>query len=135
MNTLWMWVTGMIVRSSTFRPHMGRVISDLFRQLHAVLHGTEALVYTNYPKETAVFTCLAIIFGWRTLTTAYPGSSAQQRCQCSSCISTGTTNSMSPSVQALMLAMIASTHSRQSPRYLGKATLTVLNGDNCYVTS
>ena len=33
----------MIASSSTFRPHPGKVIRDLFRQLHAVRHGTEAL--------------------------------------------------------------------------------------------
>ena len=35
--------TVMIASSSTFSPHPGRVIGDLFRQLHAVWHGTEAL--------------------------------------------------------------------------------------------
>ena len=34
------WGTGMIASSSTFCPHPGRVIRDLFRQLHAVWHGT-----------------------------------------------------------------------------------------------
>ena len=43
----------MIARSSTFRPHPGMVIMDLFRLLHAVLHGTEALVYNNHPREAA----------------------------------------------------------------------------------
>ena len=47
--------TGMIASSSTFRPHPGRVIRDLFRLLDAV----------------------------------YPGSSAQQRSQCSTPISAG----------------------------------------------
>ena len=41
------WGTGMIASSSTFCPHQGRVIRNLFRQLHAVWHGTEALVYSN----------------------------------------------------------------------------------------
>ena len=45
--------TGMIASSSTFCPHLGRVIRDLFRQLHAVWHGTEALVYRNHPREFA----------------------------------------------------------------------------------
>ena len=40
----------LLTRSSTFRPHPGRVIGDLFRQLHAVRHGTEALVCSNHPK-------------------------------------------------------------------------------------
>ena len=31
--------------------------------LHAVLPGTEAPCYSNYPREAAGFTCLAIIFG------------------------------------------------------------------------
>ena len=31
--------TGMIVSSSTFRTHPGRVIRYLFRQLHAIRHG------------------------------------------------------------------------------------------------
>ena len=57
------WGTGMIVSSSTFCPHSGRVIRDLFRQLHAVWHGTEALVYSNHPREVAASSYLAIIFG------------------------------------------------------------------------
>ena len=36
--------TEMIASSSTFRPHPGRVIRDLFRQLHAVQDGTEAII-------------------------------------------------------------------------------------------
>ena len=52
----------MIASSSTFRPHSGRVIRDLFRQLHAVRHGTEALVYNNHPREAADSTYLIIIF-------------------------------------------------------------------------
>ena len=48
--------------TSTFCPHLGRVIRDLFRLLHAVLHSTESLVYINYPREAAASTCLAIIF-------------------------------------------------------------------------
>ena len=42
------WGTGMIASSSTFRPHLGRDSRDLFRLLHAVRHGTEALVYSNH---------------------------------------------------------------------------------------
>ena len=53
--------TGMIASSSTFRPHPGRVIRDLFRQLHAVRHGTEALVYSHHPKEAAASSYLSII--------------------------------------------------------------------------
>ena len=45
---------------------MGRVIRDLFRLLRAVtlLHGTAALIYSNYPREAATSTCMAIISGW-----------------------------------------------------------------------
>ena len=53
----------MIASSSTFRPHPGRVIRDLFRQLHAIRHGTEALVYNNHPREAAASSVLAITFG------------------------------------------------------------------------
>ena len=53
----------MIASSSTFCPHPGRVIRDLFRQLHAVWHGTEALVYNNHPREAAASSYLALILG------------------------------------------------------------------------
>ena len=53
----------MIASSSTFCPHPGRIIRDLFRQLHAVWHGMEALVYSNHPSEAAASSYLAIIFG------------------------------------------------------------------------
>ena len=53
----------MIASNSSFRPHPGRVIRDLYRQLHAVWHGTEALVNSNHPREAAVSLYLAIIFG------------------------------------------------------------------------
>ena len=72
------WGTGMIASSSTFRPHPGKVIRDLFRQLHAVWHGTEALVYSNHPRKAAASSYRAIILGG--LPVAYPGSSAQLRC-------------------------------------------------------
>ena len=55
--------TGMIASSSTFCPHPGRVIRDLFRQLIAVRHGTEALLYSNHPRKAAASSYLAIIFG------------------------------------------------------------------------
>ena len=42
--------TGMIVSSSTSRTHPGRVIRYM---LHAIQHGTEALVYINHPREAA----------------------------------------------------------------------------------
>ena len=58
-----LWGIGMIVSSSTFRSHLGRVIGDLFRLLHAVLHGMETLVYSNYPRDAAASACVAIIFG------------------------------------------------------------------------
>ena len=53
----------MIANSSTFCPPSGRVIRDLFRQLHAVWHGTEALVYSNHPRDAAASLYLAMIFG------------------------------------------------------------------------
>ena len=53
--------TGMIASSSTFRPHPGRVIRYLFRQLHDIRHGMEALVYSNHPREAAASSYLAII--------------------------------------------------------------------------
>ena len=37
---------------------------ELFRLLHVLLSDTEALVYSNHPREAAASTCLAIIFGW-----------------------------------------------------------------------
>ena len=36
--------TGIVASSSTFQPHLGRVIKDL---LHVVLHSAEALDYSN----------------------------------------------------------------------------------------
>ena len=55
----------MVANSSTFRPppppgegYWGY----MFLLLHAVRHGTEALVYSNLPKEAAAFTCLAVIY-------------------------------------------------------------------------
>ena len=63
--------TGMITSSSTFCPHPGRVISDLFRQLHVVWHGTGALVYSNHPREAAASSYLAIILG--RITSGVPG--------------------------------------------------------------
>ena len=53
----------MIASSSTFCPHPRRVIRDLFRQLHDVWHGTEALVYSNHLMEAAASSNMAIIFG------------------------------------------------------------------------
>ena len=55
--------TGMIASSSTFLLHPGRVIKGLFRQFHSVWHGTEALVYSNHPREAAASSYLSIIFG------------------------------------------------------------------------
>ena len=54
--------TGMIASSTTFRPHPGRVIRDLFRLLNAVLHCTKVLVYSNHQREAAASSYLAIIF-------------------------------------------------------------------------
>ena len=56
----------MIASNSTFCPHPGGgggVIRDQLRQLHAVWHGTEALVYSNHPREAAASLYLAIILG------------------------------------------------------------------------
>ena len=73
--------TGMIASSSTFCPHPGRVIRGESgeSQLHAVWHGTEALVYSSYPKEAAASSYLPIIFGriasgipWLLRSTAVP---------------------------------------------------------------
>ena len=72
----------MVASSSTFRPHPERVIRDLFCQLHAVRHGTEALVYSNHPSEAAASWYLARIFGW--IASGVPWF------QCISCISAGT---------------------------------------------
>ena len=49
--------TGMIASSSTLRIHIGRVIRNLSRLLHA------ALVYSDYLREAAASICLAIILG------------------------------------------------------------------------
>ena len=72
--------TGMIASSSrpTFCPRSGRVIRALFRQLHAIWHGTEAVVYSNHPREAAASSYLARIFGG--LPVAYPGSFTQLWC-------------------------------------------------------
>ena len=53
----------MIASNSTFCRHQGKVISDLYRLLHAVRHGTEALIYNDHPREAAASLCLVIIFG------------------------------------------------------------------------
>ena len=63
------WGTGMIASSSTFRPHLGRFIRDLFCQLHAVWHGTDAL------QQSSKGSCSLLVSGhnlradcqWRTL--------------------------------------------------------------------
>ena len=53
----------MIASSSTFRPHPGRVIRDLFCVLYAVGHGMEALDHSNHTSEAAASSYLAIILG------------------------------------------------------------------------
>ena len=40
-----------------------RVIRDRFLVLHVVRHGMGALVCSDYAREAAASTCLAIIFG------------------------------------------------------------------------
>ena len=52
----------MIASGGAFCTHPGSVIRDLFRQLHAVWHCTEALVYSNHPREAVASSYLAIIF-------------------------------------------------------------------------
>ena len=73
----------MVASSATFCPHLGRVNGDLFRMLHAVLHGMKALVYSNYHRSVCPYSSGG-------LSAPYRGSSAQQRCQCSSHIGAGT---------------------------------------------
>ena len=60
----------MIGSITTFCLHLGKVSRDLFRLLHDVRHGTEALVYSDYPRDAAASTCLAIIF--RRITSGVP---------------------------------------------------------------
>ena len=65
------WGTGMIASSSTFRPHPGRVIRDLFRLLDAVtaLYGSTSL------QQSSKGSCSLLVSGynlradcqWRTL--------------------------------------------------------------------
>ena len=43
--------------------HLGRVIRDLFRPLLTVLHGKEAVVCSDYPRDATASICLAIILG------------------------------------------------------------------------
>ena len=62
-SLLALWGTGMIASSSTVCSHLGKVIRDLFRQLHAVWYGTGALVYSNHAREAAASSYLSIIFG------------------------------------------------------------------------
>ena len=54
--------TRIVASSSIPPPHLGRVIMDLFRLLHAVRHGTEALVYSDHQRKAAISTSLAIVF-------------------------------------------------------------------------
>ena len=70
----------MIANSSTFRPHPGRGIRDMFRKLRALWHGTEALVYGSSKAY------LGIVFG--RIASGVPWH-IRLRCQCSSRISAG----------------------------------------------
>ena len=54
----------MIASSISVCPHPGRVIRDLFRQLHDVWHGTEALVYSNHPYLAIIFRQIASGLPW-----------------------------------------------------------------------
>ena len=68
---IFFWGTGMIASSSTFRPHSGRVIRDLFRLLDAVtaLYGSTSL------QQSSKGSCSLLVSGynlradcqWRTL--------------------------------------------------------------------
>ena len=78
---------------------------DLSRLLHALLHGTESLVYSNHPRKAAASTCLVIIFGriargvpWFLLSTSVLMQLPYQwtHCQCSV-----------TAVHALVLSMVA----------------------------
>ena len=78
----------MIASSSTFCPHPGRVIRDLFCLLDAVtaLYGSTSL------QQSSKGSCSLLVSGYNLraeLPVAYPGSSAQQRSQCSTRISAG----------------------------------------------
>ena len=73
----------MIASSSTFRPHQGRVIRDLFRLLDAVT----ALYRSTSLQQSSKGSCSLLVSGYNLR--AYPGSSAQQRSQCSTRISAG----------------------------------------------
>ena len=65
------WGTGMIASSSTFRPHPGRVIRDLFRLLDAVT----ALCGSTSLQQSSKGSCSLLVSGynlradcqWRTL--------------------------------------------------------------------
>ena len=54
------WGTGMIASSSTFRPHSGRVIRDLFRLLDAVtaLYGSTSL------QQSSKGSCSLLVSGY-----------------------------------------------------------------------
>ena len=52
----------MVTSGSSFHHHLGSVIRDHFHMLHVVRHGMEALVYSDYARESAASTCMAIIF-------------------------------------------------------------------------
>ena len=76
-----------------------RVIRDLFHQLHAVLHGTETLVYSNHPSEAAASKYLATTFAqiaggvpWFLRSTVVPMQLPHQcrHCQCSVIVTAGT---------------------------------------------
>ena len=71
----------------------------LFLLLNAVLHGTKALIYSNYPREATASTCLAIVIGhiasglpWLLPSTAPPVQLSLQcrHCQCSVTVSSDT---------------------------------------------
>ena len=51
-----------IVASSGTPTHLGKVIGDMFRMLHAVEYGTEALVYINYQRKLLLPSCIYFVF-------------------------------------------------------------------------
>ena len=64
-----LWGAGMIASSSTFRPHPGRVIRDLFSLLNAILHGSTSLQQTSKGSCSLLVSShnLREYFKWRTL--------------------------------------------------------------------
>ena len=79
----------LVASSSTFLPHPGRVIRDLFRLSHVVLHGAETV-----GREAATSTCprIASDVAWFLRSTAVPMQLPHpySHCQSSVTVSAGT---------------------------------------------